>query len=324
LAVLLVPSLGYGQNGGTSGALYDARISPYAFSFSPLFGIKYGVSEEIVYRTSKSDSFLSSLIWEIKPLWYIGGAIDFRLREPMSRWGYFINAAVQAGLPYKTGYMTDRDWMAENNALSHFSKHDNFTEEAWFFDITAGFSLPIRNRIRLEFFAAISFMRFRWDARYGYAQYGSHIDENLYDPWYPSIPKTYFSGIVISYEQNWWIFSPGISAHIPFLRYFEVGFYFQITPLIYCYDFDQHYLRDLIFNENMWGGLMVEPGGKFVFSPYNWLDLSLYVSYRFIGGGPRGATVVTDTVKNTSTKYRNTGGAAYAVLDAGLSITLRY
>jgi outer membrane protease len=315
--VLFVPSLGYGQIGGIG--------SQYSFSFSPLFGIKYGNAKEIVYRNSKSDDYLSMLVWEMKHIFYLGGAFDFQPREPIDQKGYFVNASVQAAFPAKTGYMSDWDWAAPNNAFSNFSEHDNFTQEAWFINIAAGISLPVWDKIWLRFFATLNYMKLKWDAQDGYLWYGSY-SYGSYEPWSPSSEKQSISGTVISYEQNWFIISPGISAHIPFLEYFEAGFYFQITPLIYCYDFDQHYRRDppLTFAVSMWGGLMVEPEFKFVFSPYDWLDLSFYVSYCFIGGEVRGTTVVTDTETKTSTKRKNTGGAAYAVLDTGLSITLRY
>jgi outer membrane protease len=321
-AALLVPVFAHGQYGDGSG--WGVKESLYTFSFSPSFGFKYGASEEIVYKSSNSDVVMSKLIWEISPLFYFGGAFDFRLREPMRRRGFFANATVQAGIPAETGDMTDKDWLAQDNGLSHFSSHSNFTEEAWFLDVKAGMSLPVRNIIRLQFFAAISYMGLKWTARDGYRQYATEIgNTGTFRPWDSSISKIEFHGDVISYEQNWWIFSPGISAHIPFLEYFEAGLYLQIAPLIYCSDLDKHYLRDLNFTESMWGGFMLEPECEFVFSPYDWLGLSLYFSYRFIGGELRGNTIETDTISKISREYKNTGGAAYAALDAGLSVILR-
>ncbi|MDR0663190.1 MAG: omptin family outer membrane protease, partial [Spirochaetaceae bacterium] len=267
--VLLVPFFAYAQDG--------AKESLYAFSFSQFFGFKYGHSEEIVYKSSKSDVVLSQLIWEMKPLFYLGGAFDFRLREPMIRRGFFINAAAQAGIPVQTGDMTDKDWLAPNNGFSHFSRHSNFTDEAWFLDVKAGMSFPVRDITRLQFFATISFMWLKWTARDGYTQYAD-LTGNTYKPWNPSLPKTYLHGAVISYEQNWVMLSPGISAHIPFLEFFEAGLYFQIAPLVYCSDLDKHYLRNTNFTETMWGGFMLEPGLEFVFSPYEWLGLSINVS----------------------------------------------
>jgi outer membrane protease len=322
VAVLLVPVFAYAQN--SNAAADGVKESLYTFSFSPSFGFKYGSSEEIVYESSKSDVVISKLIWEISPLFYFGGAFDFHLREPMRRRGFFANATVQAGIPAQTGDMTDSDWLTPDNGLSHFSSHTNFTDRAWFVDIKAGMSLPVRNIIRLQFFAAISYMGLKWTARDGYTQYADQIgNTGTYRPWNPSLQKNELHGDVISYEQNWLIFSPGISAHIPFLKYFETGLYLQIAPLIYCSDLDKHYLRNLNFAESMWGGFMLEPECEIVFSPYDWLGLSLHFSYRFIGGEVRGSTVVTDTSTDISTKYKNTGGAAYAALDAGFSVILR-
>jgi outer membrane protease len=295
---------------------------PYIFSFSPSFGFKYGQSEEIVYRNSKSKVLLSELVWEIKPMFYLGADFDFKLRDPMKRKGWFIHVAFQAGFPAETGYMTDKDWMAPGNGLSHLSKHNNNTKEAWFLDLTGGMSMPIRNKILLQFYAAINYMKLKWEAHDGYLQYASMI-EDTYAPWNLSLPKLPLYGPVIYYEQDWWIFSPGISVHIPFSKYIEAGLYFQITPLIFCNDLDKHYRRHMDFTEAMFGGIMLEPRGEFIFSPLKWLSVSLNVSYRFIGG-TRGDIVVKNKNAGSSQKYKNVGGAAYYVLDTGISVTLRY
>jgi outer membrane protease len=323
IMALLLPFSVYGQTEGSFGGAY-ANMSadePYMFSISPFFGVKYGQAEEIVYRNSTTDSKLSQLLWYITPLFYWGAAFDFSQRDPMARWGFFAAATLQAAIPARTGVMEDRDWLAADNGLSHFSSHDNYTEDALFLDITAGASIPIGGMLRLQVFAGLSFMSLKWIAHDGYLQYASKISGNTYKNWDSSLPKTPVYGPIIYYQQDWLIFSPGVAARIPIFERFDIGAYFKIGPVIFCNDMDDHLTRKLQFSELMYGGLMLEPKGVFAFSLNERVKLSLDVSYRFIQGS-RGDTEVRDTTTNVVQASKDSGGSAYSALDAALSVTL--
>jgi outer membrane protease len=294
---------------------------PYVLSISSSVGFKYGYSEEIVYKNSKSNTKLSQLLWNIKPLFYWGAALDFSRRMPLNKWAFFANVSIQSAFPAKTGVMEDRDWMAANNGLSHFSSHDNYTEGATFFDFAAGISLPVKSILLLKFFAGLDYMNLRWVGREGYIQYAAYTGNDTYNNWDASLEKKPTYGPVIYYYQDWLIFSPGVSAHINLFERFDIGLYFHIGPVIFCNDFDDHLSRKLQFTERMFGGIMLKPRGEIIFIASQHLNLALNVSYKFIEG-TRGSTDVRDTSTNKVQSYANSGGAAYSVLDVGLSVTL--
>jgi outer membrane protease len=299
----------------------DAGIGAYTFSISSSFGIKYGQAEEIVFSDAVSDTKLSQLLWDMKPLFYWGAAFDFSQRFPMDSFGFFANAALQTALPGKTGVMEDRDWLAPGNGLSNFSSHENYTEEALFFDFTAGASIPVASWARVQIFAGISYMGLKWTAREGYLQYAAKSG-NTYGYWNASLPKIAVYGPVIAYKQDWLIFTPGIALRAPLFDNFNAGLIFKIGPVIFCEDLDDHFERRLEFSESMYGGLMLEPRGEFSFLLNENINFSLDVSYRFIHG-PRGDTKVRSTETNATQKSKDSGGSGYSVLDAALSVTLR-
>jgi outer membrane protease len=300
IMAVLIPFSAHGQ----------AENSPYTFSISSFFGIKHGQAEEIVYRDSDTDSKLSELLWDMKPLFYWGAAFDFFQRDPMARWGFFANATLQAALPARTGVMEDRDWMAAEGGPSHFSSHDNYTEDGLFLDISAGSSIPIKGILRLKLFAGLNFMSLKWMARDGYLQYPPKDGGER--PFY---------GPAIHYQQDWLILSTGIAAHVPLFERFDIGVDLKIGAVIFCYDLDDHFSRNLQFSEFMYGGIMLEPKGVFAFLLNERVKFSLDISYRLIEGA-RGDTEIRDTTNNTVQTSKNSGGSAYSALDAALSVTL--
>ncbi|MDR0689873.1 MAG: omptin family outer membrane protease [Spirochaetaceae bacterium] len=306
-----------GQTGGP-----PKPETAYALSAAPVFGFLYGQSEELVYKQAKNSTLLSQLIWEIKPLFLLGASLDLDRRYPMEKWGFFVNLTAQFSIPLKTGTMEDRDWLALGSQLSHFSSHDNYTYWAMFFDVSGGFSLPLRSQMLFKFYAALNYMQFKWAARDGYHQYGSDIGGS-YSPWTKDLKKISDSGPVIFYTQNWFIITPGISLYIPLYRFFSVNIDFQISPLVFCLDQDNHIQRGLQFNDYMFGGVFFEPRGAFVLSLHKKIALSAYVSYRVIKD-LRGYIVQKDLNSSIAKTYQDQAGAAYSALGGGLSLKIRF
>jgi outer membrane protease len=294
----------------------------YALSVAPVFGFLYGQSEELVYKQVENKTLLSQLIWEIKPVFLLGASLDLDRRYPMEKPGFFMNLTAQFSVPLKTGTMEDRDWLASGDRLSHFSLHDNYTYWAMFFDVSGGLSLPIKSQILFKFYAALNYMQFKWVARDGYHQYGSSTSSG-YSPWTKDLEKITDSGPVIFYTQNWFIITPGISLYIPLYRLFSVNIDFQISPLVFCLDQDNHIQRGLQFNDYMFGGISFEPRGAFVLSLHKKIALSVYVSYRVIKD-LRGYIVQKDINSSTTTTFQDQAGATYSALGGGLSLKIRF
>ena len=59
----------------------------YCLNLSPLAGMLYGHAEEIVYKYPKKAQYLSELLWDLKPLFYIGIAADLGPRNPFQNSG---------------------------------------------------------------------------------------------------------------------------------------------------------------------------------------------------------------------------------------------
>ena len=296
-------------------AFSEGKTGIYAFSVSPLLGILYGQSEEIVYKSSDKDTYLSELLWDIKPLFYAGLALNFGPRDPFTHSGFFADGSLKVGLPIKTGIMEDRDWINDDNNLTNYSRHDVFSRGTFLADLSGGYSWRLNYFLSLSGYAELSYMRHAWSAQDGYYQYletdkfGNTIPGQT---WTDQIPKKPFSGEVIRYVQNWFIVSPGFLLKGRLNHLFSIEGSFNYSPLIYCADRDEHLLTKAVFDDYLYFGHFFDGGGKLTFAPKNNMAFSLAVSYRYITGS-RG------DVKTSIFSYKGIAGGGYSSLDAGLA-----
>jgi outer membrane protease len=298
---------------------------PYAFSAVFSTGLIYGQAEEIVYKYPGNEVFLSQLIWNMKPLFYAASSLEFSRTDPGERIGFFSRLTLKTGIPGTTGSVEDRDWMAlDNDNLTHFSYHNNYTQGSLFLDFSAGISFPFRSGALLNVYGTLVYMSFSWAARDGYLQYSSETAESVYQPWSESIPKQDTFGAVILYSQQWTILTPGISLYLPFFSFLGAEFSLQLSPAVFCTAEDDHLMRSIQFTDNISEGIYFEPRGKLVFFPYKKFELSLYVSCRILKG--RGRTYFRSANHTESSELSNydDAGAAYSALDAGLSFKIRF
>lgn len=293
-----------------------AGETTYALSAAPVFGFLYGHAEELVYWEPKSDTLMSELIWDIKPLFLWGASLDFSRRYPLEKAGFFADLTARFSVPYRTGYMEDRDWLASGYRLSEYSIHDNYTQWAMLFDLHTGVSLPVKSVGLFKLYAGLHYMKFDWVARDGYYQYGNK------SPWHEDIPKMPFYGPVITYTQNWFILSPGGSLHIPLHRFFSVNLDLQISPLVFCLDQDDHLKKNYRFNDYMFWGVFIEPKGECIVSPHKQIDISLSAAYRFIKGS-RGYIIQTDD-SGKVTNHQDSAGASFSALTGDLAVKIRF
>ena len=308
----------------------DETPGRYSFSITPLTGLLVGQSEEIVYKHSGSDKYLSQLLWDVKPLVYLGVAADFGPRDPFQGNGFISATSIKFGLPFKTGIMEDRDWKyPDNQNLTNFSRHDAYAEKLNILtDLSAGYSWRLKDYLAINAFGEFSYMRFSWVARDGYYQYltsDSYGNINPGQTWNANTtPKVKIHGDGIRYVQNWLILAPGVSLKGRFNKLFSLEGNFCYSPLIYCADRDDHLVRNLIFWDYLYFGNYINAGGAFTFSPKSNLDLSLAVSYRYISGA-RGKTFQEDTKNTPGQIFQsiNDAGAGYSVLDIELAVKIR-
>ena len=309
----------------------DTAPERYSIFLKPLFGLGIGHSDEIVYKYSWEKTYLSELIWDLKPVYYAGLALDFRRENPFARNGITATGSVKFGLPLKTGIMEDRDWQyINNNELTNYSRHDVYLQAAIHTGLSAGYSWRLTDYLALGAYGEFSYMRYSWMAEDGYVQYlysdefGYIIPGQTWDK--ETTPKYNIYGPGIRYTQNWFLLSPGLTIKGKINPLFSLEGHFSYSPLIYCMDRDDHLFKQLSF----WGflsyGHHINCGGSFICSPFDKFDFSLSASYRYITG-TRGSTYVKSTgIQGTNTAYQTSsdgGGAGYKVLDIGLAVRIK-
>ena len=289
----------------------------YQFTAGYTAGMLYGDSFEIVYRTSSI--LVSELTWNLKPLFYMGSFLEFSRKNPTEKLGFYSKLSLKFGFPSKTGYMEDRDWLTADYGLSHFSKHDNYTNSAVLLDFTAGLSIPLFSKLVITPYLGFNYMMYKWTARDGYTQYGSYISDNIYNPWDESLPKTNCYGPVVSYTQDWFIFSFGVSAVFPFLERFAVEADFLFSPLIIVNALDDHYIQSpggVQFHDEVYGGYMLQPSLGFTFKLTPKMQLNLNGQYRYIHNSRGYSYKYFNSTGTFSTA--SLAGAGYQVWDIGV------
>jgi hypothetical protein len=225
--------------------------------------------------------------------------------------------------------MEDRDWMAEDHGLSHFSSHENHTQGALLADIGLVFSFPVRNFL-FKAGGWFSYMRFTWDSMNGYLQHGRSLYDGNYEAWDPSITKLYHYGPAISYTQYWILLSPGISFEVRLFNTLILEAGVTGSPAIWGAAEDIHHgSPDREMVDIFSHGLYIEPRFEIGFSPHKRLELDWYFSYRSVSGS-RGDTYSRSSSQANSPNMGNYSsisdsvGAAFNVVNTGISLKVLF
>jgi outer membrane protease len=297
----------------------------YALSLHPCFGFIYGQAEEIVYPSSEYKAeLLSQLLWDMKPVFYYGLRTDFSRLNPTEKHGFFSNLSLKFGIPALSGKIVDRDWLSiENDALTNYSIHDNFTREMFLFDFSAGYAFPFLRVMILKAYVNVSYMNIRFSGFDGHGIYARSKGNNTYHPIDDNPDPESFSGKMFNYAQKWMTVAPGVSFGYYFFENFFAELSFRITPLILCADLDEHLHPDnrVQFRDYMRGGLLIEPGATLSFACNDWIALSLEFSWKYING-TKGDTFMRDY--GTDDYFQlGTAGAGLSVFDTGFFLKIR-
>ena len=87
----------------------------FLFSLAPRFSFTYGELTELLYDDDASQTLVSRLDWEQKPLFNIGLEAGFSYKN------FLLSAAFDYSFPLGTSYMYDSDWEAREKFS--FTKH---------------------------------------------------------------------------------------------------------------------------------------------------------------------------------------------------------
>jgi outer membrane protease len=293
-----------------------AETRKMSWSISPTLGFLYGHAEELVYKFPDRDLYLSELLWDLKPLFYIGLAADYGPNDPFKHGGFTAALSIKYGLPLKTGVIENRDWVNyEHNYLTHFSTHDLYSRGAFFFDISAGYSWQLSNNLAFLAYGEFTFKHLFWSGWNGYYQYSP--GGAFAPPWNDTLPKVELNGEVIRYIQNWFILAPGFSLNWKPHPLFSFSGSFSYSPLIYCRARDDHLVPPArTFHDYLYFGHYFKGNGELIFSTTENIDLSLNLSYTHISG-TRGDTRTSGII------IRQIAGAGYSAFGLGLAARIR-
>ncbi|MDR0602350.1 MAG: omptin family outer membrane protease [Treponema sp.] len=278
----------------------EELIKNYNFSASPAFGFMYGMAGKLVYDYPGGTKLLGRLDWKMEPLFYFGGRVDLSRSRPLELWGGFFTFDMKFGIRGKTGFMENREWQAGNHGdITVFSIHDNHVRNMTDLGIRAGASFPLFGMMALKIYGAFLYTRFSFSAVDGYRQYAKRLAAGIYEPGLSETEQ--YTGTVITCRQDWFIVSPGISLFYPFHRLFQAEIDLAASPLVFCNAEDTHFKRDPVLERKDYlrGGLFLEPGITFSFTPERKLFFSLGFSWRYIRD-VKGKTRSGETGENMS------------------------
>lgn len=241
-------------------ATAEIKKTDFSLSVEPLIGVKNGqVNEYVFLKESNYDcDKLSELNWEIKNEFYSGLKLNGGYKN------IFLEAGFTAGFPLECGTMKDSDWLNNNSSevtktsghdyKTNYSESDNYID----YDISASlktgysFKLPELKKIstKISPFFEFEYQLFKFTAKNGTGWYGKEIEtEGYYAAWNDEKNRSikYFSGDVISYKRQNFIFWLGGSIAFNLPKDFSVGAGFKFSPFVYSESIDCHHLRGLYF-----------------------------------------------------------------------------
>jgi outer membrane protease len=294
------------------------RENRYALYVGALSGFLYGQIDEIVYqRVDRKDSNykLSELIWDVKPVFYAGAGFYLTPRNPLERISFVAEARVKIAFPGNSGNMIDRDWQDPSNRLinTDFSKHDNIMTKSVLADAQVGLIIPFMI-FYIKPLVTFDFMYFSFIGQNGFGKYMENYT--------PLVRDYKFSGNVITYTQSWFSLAPGIALGAQLGKRFDMEAAFQITPLIYCQAVDEHLVRDILFIDNVFLGIMVNTGVKLNWAANDYLSLSVAASYREVSDA-RGRGQSKSGDDPVIYFAGNIAGAGYRLFNVELSVKVR-
>lgn len=295
----------------------------YRFSLGTQFGFIYGQSHEIVYPASENrGKYLSELIWEIKPLYYYGAYLDFGRIDLMKKPGFFASLSYKIGVPGDTGIMEDRDWRSmENGALTNFSSHTNRTNEYYSLDAVIGSTFPVFSLFYIKPFISGSWMSFSFTGRDGKIKYARKKVDGTYYPIDDDPITDEYPGNNISYTQNWFLLTAGVSIGRKLPAGFSAELSFKITPLTYCAAQDDHLETNAAYLDYTTFGLFVEPAGKLSYT-VNRLEFSLEAAYRYISN-TRGPSY-NDRLNEGDFHQEGEAGASLSFFNSTFMVTIHF
>lgn len=237
------------------------------FTLKTGIGVLTGNVQEYAYttnvKTNKLD-YLSMLNWEIISVPYFYLTYKYDLYKYLS-----ITLNGKLGTSVKSGQMQDYDWQnivsTGDRGRTNYSIHDNYVDMFWSGDVSIGVNFFISDNFLFTPSVAAGLNYISFSAYDGYAQYCSTIgsmngNDVFEQPWLDTIPKKYFKGKQITYEQEQSFFAIGFSSIWKLCSLLELDFTFFFSPIMNITSFDHHISRkkwfaDVLYSSFFYGDL---------------------------------------------------------------------
>lgn len=252
-----------------TGALPSLFATQPDFDIGVSFGIKSGTINELLMETD--GTLVSKLTWNQQFSPTIGAHASVSLHH------FSLTGSVLMAVPTQTGTMQDYDYQSDGTTIAYFSSHENHLLKDFTTTLKASGDIP------LEMVTVTPFFAYTWQNRMfaavnGYTQYPSS------GFWTENDPKTYLTGIGLTYEQ--WLSFPEIGMQVtrqlthPAMTVYFLGSWY---PYMTITAMDHHFLRSLLFTDEMTGyGGKATIGAQWEKAFHGTTDVRVEISYEGI------------------------------------------
>ncbi len=194
----------------------------FHFSLAPRMSFTYGEVTELLYDDDNSQTLVSQLNWEQKPLFNIGVESEFLIKN------FMISAIFDYSFPLETSYMYDFDDFTGDAIFDKCSKHPiertiNLTTE-----LSLAYKLECSSAITIIPLLNFQYLYNKFEAGKGSILYGQRTQGKKY-------------GNKIDYSRQSVFFFSGAGVKFFPVNKFFIAFSFLISPWGYQYAIDYHH-----------------------------------------------------------------------------------
>ena len=259
--------------------LLCSALHAKVFTFDASAGVKTGRVKEFVISDLGT---ISELDWnaDVVPFMKASGRINV--------FNAVLDLSVSSAIPVRTGSIQDYDWVTSGISgifgyPVQYSTHDCYLDKMFTLEAKTGYCFHIFSLDLLPE-AGIDYRNRKFSARNGWGQYstdGSPITD--------SIEKTYFSGTILSYEQQLVLPFASLEAGYTFFSGLSVALSGRVYPFIAADSIDSHYTTKTQYFDSMRGGFGFSVGTSV---QYRQFGLSVEYEYmKCVSGSSKSAAV---------------------------------
>lgn len=276
-------------------------LKNFHFSLAPRFSFTYGELTELLYDDDDSQTLVSRLDWEQKPLFNIGLEAGFSYKN------FLLSAAFDYSFPLGTSYMYDSDW--EDGEKFSFTKHpladskNINTELSFAYELAATNKLSVIPELQFNYI----YSDFKADRGSG-TRYGRSI--RVYG---------------VDYNRHSFIIFTGLSVKAEVIEkiFFKTAFF--AAPWLYQDCFDYHHgvkhpfsSRDILYAS--FTKYKIDFACDFIYNRQ--LSLELFTSFLF--GFPDQGEIYSDYFGSWAHITEQKGGAAINYIKSGINLKLTF